>query len=514
MKKIVMKAVGIISLIVLSFCFSCKLDETVLSEADPGTIYSTPEGIGAGVQGVYSKLRTIYATQPGYTMTTMGTDLFTHGKDGGFKAMDFYNPQFNASMSVLSDIWNNAYEAINGANTILAQIENVSLSEKQKNTYIAECRFLRAHFYYWLTVQFGDVVLTDSETQGVVTDQKRTPKEQIWKMMKADTEFAIEHLDWETPLYGKVTKGAALHQLSEILLLLKDYPGAEAAAKSVINNGPYKLLDNYADIFSYDNQQNSEIIFTVQYTKDPLNNGSGNQSHAFFSPAYDQFAGLLLDVIQGGPPYTRFRPTEFMANLYEKNDTRLDATFRRIWFYNNPSTLPAGKKLGDTVVWQISPGVISTIAPNLVNMHWSIKKYDDPNRASVQSLTGYRTFFVYRLSETYLIAAEALMFQGKNAEAAELVNIVRKRAAKPGTELVPVTAGQMNIDLILDERGREFAGEEMRWMDLARTGKLVERVKKYNPNGAPNIKDYHNLRPIPQAQIDLTTVDFPQNKGY
>ena len=60
------------------------------------------------------------------------------------------------------------------------------------------------------------------------------------------------------------------------------------------------------------------------------------------------------------------------------------------------------------------------------------------------------------------------------------------------------------MDFIMDERARELLGEMFRWFDLKRWGKLVERVRLYNPDGAPNIKNYHVLRPIPQNQIDRT----------
>lgn len=494
---------------------SCSLEEEPLSEATPDAILSTASGIRDGVNGTYSTLRDLYGTQGGFTLTTFGTDIFRHGKDGGNKFMDLYSNELNPSAGYFYGLWTQLYAGINSANTVLERIDAVEdLDEGQKNMLKAEVRFLRAHYYYWLTVQFGDVVLRDKETKGVNTENTRTDKMQIWEFMVEDTRFAVANLEYTSSDYGRITKGAALHQLSEILLLMEDYPGAEAAAKQLIDEGPYELLDSYAAVFDYGNQVNPEIVFAVQYLNDPLNNGGGNSGHVYFTPAYDQFPGLTRAANQGGRPYTRFRPTEFYRNLFEDNDSRFDVTFRYTWFYNASATLPAGKAIGDTVVWEIEPGVLSKVAPNTDRMHWGVKKHDDFTRASFQDLAGFRDFFVYRLSETYLLVAEALVRQNKNQEAADYLNIVRKRAARPETSLSMISAADMNIDRILDERALELGGEEMRWMDLVRTGKLIERVKKYNPNGANNIQEYHALRPIPQPQIDLSSVDFKQNEGY
>jgi hypothetical protein len=79
-----------------------------------------------------------------------------------------------------------------------------------------------------------------------------------------------------------------------------------------------------------------------------------------------------------------------------------------------------------------------------------------------------------------------------------------------------VTAGQITIDFILDERSRELFAEDCRWWDLSRTKKLVDRVKLYNNEGKNGVQEFNMLRPIPQSQIDLVTEGpkYPQNPGY
>jgi hypothetical protein len=68
----------------------------------------------------------------------------------------------------------------------------------------------------------------------------------------------------------------------------------------------------------------------------------------------------------------------------------------------------------------------------------------------------------------------------------------------------------------LDERARELATENLRFFDLKRTGKLVERVQAHNTDAALNIQDYHAIRFIPQEQLDAVrnTDEFIQNPGY
>ena len=108
------------------------------------------------------------------------------------------------------------------------------------------------------------------------------------------------------------------------------------------------------------------------------------------------------------------------------------------------------------------------------------------------------------------------MRDGKPDEAVTYVNAVRERAAKAGVPktAMDVTAADLSIDFILDERSRELAGEGMRWFDLVRTDKLLGRVKLYNSAAAKNIQPFHVLRPIPNEQITLTSNAFPQNAGY
>mgnify|MGYP000784340208 FL=1 len=170
-------------------------------------------------------------------------------------------------------------------------------------------------------------------------------------------------------------------------------------------------------------------------------------------------------------------------------------------------------------------------------------KYEDPLRETANEQKGVREWVRMRLGETYLIAAEAAGRKGDYNLAADLINIIRERASwKTGEKKVPqywleeggementestyenikVTADDLKmnfVDFMLDERGRELLGEYTRWEDLVRCEKLIEYVKKWNPDAMKNIQEYHKLRPIPQKHIDRLNPrgsdEEEQNPGY
>jgi starch-binding outer membrane protein, SusD/RagB family len=139
----------------------------------------------------------------------------------------------------------------------------------------------------------------------------------------------------------------------------------------------------------------------------------------------------------------------------------------------------------------------------------------DPAKAFPYQLKGvaagtYRDEYLFRLAETYLLRAEAYLGLGKTTEAAADINIVRARS-----NASPVASGSVDIDLILDERMREFGMEEKRMFTLMRMGKWFDRVKKCNPVYAPSALQTYNLWPIPYSEIERNRgAKLEQNPGY
>ncbi len=151
-----------------------------------------------------------------------------------------------------------------------------------------------------------------------------------------------------------------------------------------------------------------------------------------------------------------------------------------------------------------------------------LKKFQDNLRTSgFNDQNGGKVQVLYRLGEVYLIAAEADLALNNTVEAAQMINVLRTRAASPAHKADPafqVTPADITLDFIMDERERELAGEFQRWYDIARPGPtfFLSRVQKWNPKGKANVQAKHILRPIPQTQIDgvVQGPPYPQNPGY
>ncbi|KEO72639.1 RagB/SusD family nutrient uptake outer membrane protein [Anditalea andensis] len=546
---------------------SCNdfLEEENLTGLTADGYYVTEEGIEALVNSCYTPMRFWYGKEDGIALTETGTDIFTRGNGMENPPVALYNSDLSGANNPLNFHWTRFYSALNSTNAAIARIPASPLSASLKLTRLGEARFLRA-FYLWHIVEtWGGVHLSTEEVTSVQTTANKTSVEDFYTQIFNDLEFALEHLPESSNDYGRAIKPAAEAFMARMHLTRGNYAEAAALGKRVINNYNYSLVNTYADLWNINNVRNPEIVWAVNFTADLILNreletpvtpqnesgnillrDGGNNSHLFFIMTYDQLPGMARDIVNGRP-FARFMPTAFLLDLYNENiDSRFHATFQTVWYSNRPgtyniplsdgSTKPVTFAAGDTAILAtkyviplaqrdaLPYNVIDrsrTYGPNgeprVRDRYMSLRKFLDPARPTISQQQGQRDAFVIRLAEMYLLVAEAEMMTGNLSEAANHFNVVRRRAAYPGMEAqMEVSAAEMTIDLILDERAREFAGEQIRWFDLKRTGKLIERVQAHNPDAAANIRPFHMVRPIPQAMLDAVSnkSEFTQNEGY
>ena len=542
---------------------SCEdyLTEELVSDVSAGTYYTTPQGFEDAVKATYFWMKPFFSVERGFTMTVFGTDTYTNGADGSWKMYNFYNGDLNPSNRYARDTWRDFYRGVNQANATINRSTTIDIDASLKDQRLAEVRFLRALYYFVLVQTYGDVHLSLEETEGVELEANRTPQSEIYtQAIIPDLEFAIATLPAVQDEYGRATKPAAEFLLAKVLLTRSyksfaegsDASRAEQLFSTVINDYDFALLPDFANLWDIDNEENSEVVFAVQNSKSQVDeglDGNGHRGHLYFLMEYDILPGMTRD-ITNGRPWKRFRPTEFLLSLWDRSvDARYDKTFKHVWFSNTAGNIPVWTQdeaskgfvdaglvgqpkftVGDTAVYIPGPGTdaewpedrqgrtrytVYTSDEYTERRFPSMNKWIDPTRPDRQKTQGQRDFVMMRLAEAYLLRAEARLQQGNTQGAAEDINMVRRRGAVPGMEAaMEITAADVDIDFILDERARELIGEGHRWWDLVRTNKLVERVRLHNPAAAPNIQEFHVFRPIPQDQIDRTLGGYPQNPGY
>ncbi|ACU03920.1 RagB/SusD domain protein [Pedobacter heparinus DSM 2366] len=568
MKKIVICFTACLYLALAAGCKKTLVEEPH-SDLTP-EFFSTAQGFQKGLEAAYAGTRSFWGNQNLFTMTVIGTDEFYTGKDGN-NNINKYNSNYDTANGTVEAIWKDCYMNINTCNGVIDNSAAVTgLDDNLKSRIVAETKFLRANYYFILVQFWGDVTLNKTFQSTPITSATRTPMAEVYDFIVKDLQDAIATPSFYAnpkssgALPGVATKAAAQHLLAKVYLTragssakkANDYIDAYNMAKTVITTSGLSLLQDFGDVFAEGNENSNEVIWNVQHTSNLAYNGPNNSGGAdnvlnhMWVPQYELRPGMQRSVTYGRP-YIRCVPTAWLTNVAFQervNDTRYNKTFLTTWISNNASSLPKWEApippgapanaavgqvkftVGDTAIFMpgfdVSDAKIAAtryllIPPRKYDITLSpyMKKYNDTKRADL-NYPSIRPVIVYRLAETYLIAAEAAFMGGATmTDALDNINFVRRRAAYPNANPAVMNVTTIpSLDFILDERTRELCGENVRWWDLVRTNKLIDRVKtkNYNPEAAANIKPFHVLRPIPQKQIDGVTTGpkYPQNEGW
>ena len=541
----------IVFVIILLLNVSCK--KQLIEEPHSGLIpqyFSTAQGFRSGLDAAYAGNRNIWGTENFLTMTVPGTDEF---KSGGGGNIDFniYSSSFDASSKWVAGVWNACYTFINDCNGVIDNGSKVTgLDSATVKQSIAEAKFLRANYYFLLVRFWGPVTLNKNFISAPSTSASRTPIDEVYKFIIQDLKDAVAGLSpspvQKGVLPGKATAAAANHLLAKVYLTRAyssakepdDFQNAYDTAKGLIDASTglgLGLLPDFASVYAEGNEANKEVLWSVQHTSNLTYNNNSNELNFHYVMGYENFPGLVRSMAYRRP-FARVELTRWMSDTCfadKTNDTRYFKTFQSVWLSNSADKIPKVNgvpkyALGDTAIYMpgvdVSDAKIASSRYLLVpprnytlQLYPTMLKYQDTKRGSIND-PSVRPVIVYRLAETYLLAAEAAINLNDNLNAAKYINAVRERAAYPTGNAVTmrIKPEDVTLDYILDERSRELAGEQTRWLDLVRTNKLVERVKLHNADAGRNIESKHVLRPIPQTQIDriITGDKYPQNTGF
>jgi len=545
----------LIILIIISFTgtqlfTSCKknfLKEEVYSALAPETLGDSL-GIDASLIGLYNQLSTFfsYSDQQGWpSVWQAGTDIafVPPSQKQGIEVPYYDYTQLISTDGAASYSWRWAYRMINNANIIVKNAESpkfTGITSATKNSYNAEAKFFRAYAYNTLATLFGKVPLVTEPITSSKTDFTRASLDSVNNLIIQDLTFAAANLTdvggvgSKTNLNGKpigrVNRYAAMQLLAEVYIRTGKPDLAEQQTQKIINDGKFVLVtsrygtkasqpgDPFSDMFIYGNERrsqgNKEAIWVMeQESTNTVPGGITNnpQQRRNWGAAYYQInspdgkAMIVADSL-GGRGIARMRLTNWVVyELYETNDMRNSQfNIRRKYYYNNPASAYYGQ-----LIPYVGSDTLFKIAPNTSKWYDLLANNSDGTFGFAMT----KDFILMRLGETYLLQAEAQFRQGKLADAANSINVLRTRAGA-----TPVTAAQINLDFILDERARELLAEENRRMTLMRTGTLITRTLAYNTqtiNPVVGISSKNLLLPVPKSEIDLNKdAVLEQNTGY
>ncbi|WP_162304459.1 RagB/SusD family nutrient uptake outer membrane protein [Maribellus luteus] len=516
------KTIYILSLVALVFLqVSCSKD---FLELEPKTgqveanYYQNEEQALLAVAAVYDA----YSVQNWQFVPTMSDifsdDAFCGGSNisdmSQWQDMEMFKmePENNSA----SDLWNRCYSGIYRANLYLQKQENVTWeTEGMKERLEAETLFLRAYFYWDLVRHYGYTPII-TEVLPSVEDYKNLPQntpEELFAQIADDLLKAVAVLPVtvSSEETGRITKGAVQALIARIYLYHEgfakpvlgvgnwsngtttiDKTYAQNALEAVITSKAYSLVTDYAELWSWDNQNNQESILEIQYSEKAKSgdwggwNINGNFSSVWVGPRNpDGDNGRVF------PGWSFSVPSWSLLNEFESGDPRKDVTL-----YN-----------AETKLTEYTRAFMNTGYFN--NKYMALNAYIGSGGDNSHNFP--RNFMDIRYADVLLMAAE-LYLTDNPSKSLDYFNEVRTRSMGAGAAKSAIT-----LDDIYHERRVEFGLEGLRKWDLLRRGNDYAAQKinaSFNvPGDVPNPShftprtfkaDTWGMFPIPASEIRNT----------
>lgn len=525
MKNTINKYFGLI--IAFSLLIACEdILETIPNDRVSSAVFWKSE------QDAETALNSIYAALDDINLFVLdGITDIGHTNTTFTVEWNIENGTYDASHSRIQTEWENGYRGIFLANEFLANIDKIESSNPGLiDRFTAEAKFLRAYFYMKLVGLYGDVPFITSPIDiENSTTIERTSKSTVWKFVFDElNEVANKLPESYDREIGRVTRGAALGLKARAGLWAEDYSIAAEAAKLVIDSRNYQIIDDYDELFTYEGENNNEIIFDKQFLQGTNTHNvfafmgprSQNNSNSTFVPTkaladlYPMQNGKYIDDPESGfDPY----------NPYSNRDPRLKFTL-----FVDGDILPSG------IVFKPVPGEGGEDeigkTQYISSTGYSLKKYISDKDLSTPSASGLNIILL-RYAEILLTYAEAKIELGQiDNSVYDAINKVRNRTSV-NLPALPNNLSQSELrEIVRRERVIELAFEGWHLFDIRRwkTAETVMPGKVFGITYAdgdglttievPTVSKVfnagkHYLWPVPQKEL-LLNPSLGQNPGW
>ncbi|MBD5279420.1 MAG: RagB/SusD family nutrient uptake outer membrane protein [Bacteroides sp.] len=412
----------------------------------------------------------------------------------------------NGQQYEVYNLWQQSYKLIARANTFLNRCGKAegTMTKEKYNRYVGEALFCRACKYAELVCYYGDVpYLKGTETIEEARQLRRTPKDEIIKLVYEDFDRAIEYLPVN---YGTgathATKGAAMAMKARFALYFGDFQLAAQAAKACMDLGEYSLEPDYGKLFLQSTRENPEKVFVIPRSLANsvvldqwfVNNGLPRNAGGYGSdcPSWDLFAAYLCT---DGLPIDE-SPLFDPKNPFKNRDPRCTMTI--VEFGTEHCGFEYNPRPDVLEVMNYTTGKMQSNQDNrAVNTYASYnglvwKKGIDISWTENGKLVD-RDFILMRYADVLLMYAEAKIESGEiDSSVVDAINKVRARAYGvdyTATSLYPAVQAGSQEEMrkaVRTERRMELANESLRYMDLIRWKLASKALNGYN---------YINLQP-------------------
>lgn len=515
--KIIVKSLIAIMLVFSSFsCFE-KLEQFPTDAFASGTFWTSESNALIALTGMY-RGNIVYGTQvvPSDWWTYCGIVFLEFATDNSYDRRgdnSTYNRLTDGTLlpnnNVINGYWRGSYRRIAITNDFLENIDNVNMPEEKRQRMISEAKFLRATQYFYMSQFWGDVPLvTNTLTPDEANNVEKSNKSVIVDFTIQELKEAVNGLPRFSEIpsseIGRASKQAALAFLGRLYLAEKRFAEASAVYQQIINYGDNIIDSEYGPLFTTENENSRENIFSVQFVSGLAPNAMPQHAYPAASSGWHIInpLGSLAEEygFDDGSPFSYDDPKFIQQDMGANRDQRFRDTF--IW---NESTFQGRRYICHPDSTQSVDQL--TYSKQATRTGFGFRKYfNESFNGNLRSDYG-GNIPVIRYAEVLLSYLEAELEAG-NAITQDLldqtINMVRGR---PSVNLPPIT--EVNPDALREilrrERRIELAFEGTRLWDIFRW-EIGDEVLNGDFWGAP----FPNSVRYPTTSIKLD----PQSRWF
>lgn len=452
-----MKKLKLIStlLFLLVFIYSCNdsyLDEVVYGKVDDGLLWKDKADIQQAINSSVSFIdqKFGYSTVHFLLMEDGATDYWNGGSASAAEFSNFSQWRTNYPTVFSWAVWPPLWKSIYYSNLVLERMDRVpNLSDEEKNRFEGQARFFRAMNYYFAQNKFGGVPLITSVEDGR-SEIPQSTREEVRQLVESDLIKAASLLPGKAAvktegLLSRPSKQAALGLLARLYINWESRPDRWQKTKEicdqVINDPSGAGLEApYLRIFALNNENNKEILYSLEHNTASATTGNFVLNNYFNCPADINVQTAFIG--WGG----NWRLTRVFYDKFNDADQRKSQMYI---IYTN--------KAG------VANRPISATNPATV----LVKKYP-LDAFNITNPFGGNDQPLIRYADIILMKAEAENQLGNLSVAINLVNQIRVRAGLANLDNSVFTTKEKLNDEIYDERRREFFLEGLGRTDMIR----------------------------------------------